>query len=78
MKSPSFEQTPASHERSIRTRLERLHEMILDTKAEIAQVKEDAIQDPGRTKEIGFLTVALNTLESDESTLREELDKDTH
>jgi len=71
--SNTFEKRPVSREKEIKTELERLYRMILDTKAQIAQVKEDATEDLSRVKELVPLNTILRSLEEEENAFKEEL-----
>ncbi|HUC31516.1 MAG TPA: hypothetical protein VMR99_02390 [Candidatus Paceibacterota bacterium] len=78
MRSNSFEHPPASEEKAIRDELELLHRRILDTEAEIAQVKEDAVKDPSRVRELVSLKTILDSLQVKEQTLKYELEDLKH
>ena len=59
----------------MRAELELLHRMILDTQAEIVQVKEDALQDPNRAGELISLKIILESLQKKESAFNIELEE---
>jgi small-conductance mechanosensitive channel len=71
----TFEKHPMSREKEIRTELEQIHRMMLDTKAQIAQVKEDATEDLSRVKELVSLNTILRSLEEKENAFKEELEE---
>jgi len=73
--SNAFEKHPVPREKEIRAELEQLHRMILDTKAQIAQVKEDAVEDLGRVKELVSLNTILHSLEEKEDAFKKELEE---
>jgi hypothetical protein len=73
--SDTFEKHPVSREKEIRAELERLYRMILDTKAQIAQVKEDSTEDLSRVKELVSLHTILRSLETKEDVFKEELEE---
>ena len=53
----------SGQEKELRDELEQLHREILDTRAQIAQVKEDAVQDPRRAGELVNLKTILDALD---------------
>ena len=75
MENKSFENFYNSREKIVRAELELLHRMILDTQAEIVQVKEDALQDPNRAGELISLKIILESLQKKESAFNIELEE---
>ena len=75
MENRSFENFYNSREKTVRTELELLHRMMLDTQAEIVQVKEDALQDPSRAGELISLKIILESLQKKESAFNIELEE---
>ena len=74
MEKHAFEDPRPAHEKELREKLEETRRMIIDTKAEVAQVKEDAAHDLAQTKKLVSLKQTLDTLEYDEVVLKKELE----
>lgn len=55
----SFEESPAPDEKSVREELEQVRRMILDTQANIVQVKADAMKDPSQAGALVHLKTIL-------------------
>ncbi len=69
MNENNIEGNRARQSESLKERLEEVRRMILDTQAEMAQVREDAVEKPDRARELVPLKRALDTLEAEKSEL---------
>lgn len=74
MEMVPFRGDPELRKKDLKRSLEEAHMMILDTKAEMAQVKHDALTDPQRARELVHLQHRLDSLTWAEEKIKEELE----
>ncbi len=66
---------PGLEERSAKEQLEELYRMIMDTQAEMAQIKADAVDEPSRARELVSLQRTLDALRAEEVKIKENFSK---